>query len=79
VDSPFPIREAGWDLKPEEAERRVRVEWRPNLLGGMNVLIAPGFRLPAIKTQLMLVPYYARANRAKDSFWTTFLPLRGNR
>ncbi len=73
-DVAFPIEDARWAFGPAEAAGKVKTEWRPGLLGGINLLRAPGLAGSAPR-ELILIPYYARANRAQDSFWTTFLPL----
>ncbi len=76
-DAAFPIQDARWDLKPEEAARRVKVRRRGDLLGGISVLLAPGVLsgTAARRVQLPLIPFYARANRGEHNRWTTFLPL----
>ena len=77
-DADFPIRDASWDVNPESAATRVRVQWKPELLGGVNVLVGPGLvgsGASAAHKPLTLIPYYARANRAADSYWVTYLPL----
>ena len=73
-DAAFPIEEARWALTPPEAAAKVKVEWRAELLGGVHVLRAPG-AAGGVPRELVLIPYYARANRSEPSFWTTFLPL----
>ncbi len=70
VDAKFPIAQARLSLRPQDAALRVKARWRPNLLEGVYVLEAPGVAGP-----LTLVPFYARANRAEDNRWLTFLPL----
>lgn len=74
VDSKVPIRGVTWDLTPAGAATRTKVVWKPDLLGGIHVIQAPG-RAGASKTELTLVPYYARANRAAENHWMTFLRL----
>jgi len=73
-DVAFPIQEARWALQPEEAPRKVKPEWQPSLLGGIHVLKAPG-TVGGQTRELVLIPYYAHANRAEDTWWITFLPL----
>ena len=74
VDSKFPIAQARLNLRPEDAARRVKARWRPNLLDGVYVLEAPGVAGP-----LALVPFCARACRAEDNRWLTFPPPNSQR
>ena len=76
VDAPFPIGQARLNLRPEDAARRVKARWRQDLLEGIYVLEAPGVAGTDNRPfSLTLVPFYARANRADDNRWLTFLPL----
>lgn len=61
-DQPLPLERARMNFAPAQ----VRVRWRPELLGGVNVLEAPG--------GLRFIPFYARANRGENNRWTTWLP-----
>jgi DUF1680 family protein len=81
-DATYPIQQARWNFSPDQASRRVRAEWRKDTLGGVYVLTAPGLvqNGPSLtKTDLTLVPFYARANRGENNRWLTFLPLPGTR
>ncbi|MCP5119200.1 MAG: hypothetical protein GY953_51015, partial [bacterium] len=42
VDADFPIQDARWGFAPADTAAAVKVEWRDNLLDGVNVLLAPG-------------------------------------
>lgn len=90
-DVDFPVQLARVALRPEELKDHVRVEWRGDLLSGVNVLYLPGIIAPEPEqnrvsaftttssigrlTKLMLIPFYARANRSEDNRWVTFVPL----
>ncbi len=76
ADAAYPIGQARLRLRPEEAARRVSVRWREKLLGGVNTLHAPGIVASDSRAvSLVMVPFYARANRAEDNHWLTFLPV----
>jgi hypothetical protein len=72
LDAGFPVEKARWAGSPAETARRTRVAWKPELLDGVNVLDAPGI-VDGKKTRLMLIPFYARANRAQDNRWVTLI------
>lgn len=78
VDAGFPVGQARWAFGPEQVAERVRVEWKPGLLGGLNVLTVPGEigGDEREEVELTLAPFYARANRSDDNHWMTYLPLR---
>ncbi len=94
-DVDFPVQVARLRLEPEEAAEKVRVEWRKDLLGGVNVLRVPAVAAdlpesidktkspPLVATgrdvELTLIPFYARANRGNDSRWVVFMPLEAGR
>ncbi len=78
ADADFPIGEAAWDLQPASAAAKTEVEWKKELLGGINVIRAPGM-VAGSKKRLTLIPYYARANRNEENHWTTFLRLSSMR
>jgi len=89
VDNDFPVEQACLSLRPEDIEDRVQVEWKEDVLGGLNMLHVPGtiapteqqkenmqpYFTPGQPVRLTLVPFYARANRGSDNRWVTLLPL----
>lgn len=88
VDAEYPIERLALPVSPREAAAGARVEWAPDLLGGVHRLgvtlgvlpsaaeagpyIEAPERLP--ETWAWLVPFYARANRSDEARWTVFLP-----
>jgi DUF1680 family protein len=89
-DVDFPVELARVAISPNKIEKAITVEWRTNLLDGVNILKIPGIRAPAPaagdnpyfvlptvgkSTELILIPFYARANRGQDNRWVTFIPL----
>jgi len=93
-DVDFPIERARVAMRPDEVVKLVQVEWNEDLLDGVNVLRMPGIVAPdrptnsnwpyfeassvGAPTELMLIPFYARANRSDDKRWMTFIPLSPN-
>ncbi len=75
VDAGFPIENASWGFQAAEAAGAVEVEWKEELLDGVNVLRAPGLLTGGSARELTLIPFYARANRSDDNHWVTYLPL----
>jgi uncharacterized protein len=79
VDADFPVEQARWAFSTEESASAAAVEWRPELLEGVNLLRAPGKLTDGSARTLTLIPFYARANRSDDNHWVTYLPLRAER
>jgi DUF1680 family protein len=73
-DVEFPVEDARIPSAGQDLDRQTRVEWQPELLGGIHVLHAPGL-VDGRPVRLSLVPWYVRANRSQDSRWVIYLPL----
>lgn len=73
-DVDFPAEDARVALAARDPVSQIRAEWRPGLLGGIHALHVPGM-VAGKRVALTLVPWYARANRSRDSRWGIYLPL----
>jgi DUF1680 family protein len=73
-DVDFPVEKARVNIRHEDVVAKVKVEFHPELLDGINMLHVPGI-VDDKPVELKLVPWSVRANRSQDSRWVIFLPL----
>ena len=76
-DVSFPVEKAMVaPMNPEEVTQRVTEKWYPDLLEGIHKLSVPGL-VDKKKVDLILVPWFVRANRSDGARWIIHLPQEG--
>lgn len=75
-DVSFPVEKAMVaPMKPEEVTERITEKWYPDLLEGIHKLRVPGL-VDQEKVDLILVPWFVRANRSDSARWVIHLPQK---
>ncbi|NND07245.1 MAG: hypothetical protein HKN87_12775 [Saprospiraceae bacterium] len=76
-DVSFPVERAMVvNMKPEEVTERVVAHWYPDLLEGIHKLKVPGL-VDEEEVDLILIPWFVRANRSDSAQWTIHLHQEG--
>lgn len=76
-DVSFPVEKAAVaPMKPADVTKRVTEKWYPDLLEGIHKLSVPGI-VDNKEVDLILVPWFVRANRSESARWMIHLPLEG--
>jgi DUF1680 family protein len=74
-DVSFPVEKAlVAPMKAEEVADLVDEKWYPDLLEGIHKLIVPGL-VDNQEVDLILVPWFVRANRSDSARWMIHLPM----
>jgi DUF1680 family protein len=76
-DVSFPVEKAVVvPMKTGEVTKRVTEQWHPDLLEGIHKLSVPGL-VDNKEVDMILVPWFVRANRSDSARWIIHLPQEG--